>query len=98
DSYIYVGKEVKKFLNYPTEKIELIFYWDIFLQAVIIFLDEFDENLDQELLKHFELVEQNADFSTYQNDKIQLYVLKESSSILYGNPQMVSLVLPTLLC
>lgn len=98
DSYLYVGKEVKNFLNYPTDKIELIFFCDEFLQAVVIFLDEFDENLDQELLKHFELVEENDDLSTYQNEEIQLYVLKESSSILYGNPEVASLVFSTLVC
>lgn len=35
DSYIYLGKEFNSFLNYPTDKTELIFKWDI-LEAVII--------------------------------------------------------------
>src|SRR5690606_11814516 len=98
DSYIYIGKEVKNFLNYPTDKIELIFYCDEFLQAVVIFLDKFDENLNLELLKYFELVEETDNFGTYQNEEIQLYIFKESRSILYGNPEVASLVYPTLLC
>ncbi|SMC81220.1 hypothetical protein [Moheibacter sediminis] len=98
DSYIYVGKEVKKFLNHSTDKIELIFYCDEFLQAVVIFLDEIDPNLKQELLKYFELVEETDNLSTYQNEEIQLYTLKESRAIVYGNPDVISLVLSTLLC
>lgn len=98
DSYIYVGKEVKNFLNYPTDKIELIFFCDEYLQAVVIFLDKFNGKLNQELLKYFELVEENDDFSTFQNEEIQLYILKGSRAMLYGTPEVASLVYPTLLC
>lgn len=98
DSYICVGKNIKNFLNYPTDKIELIFYCDEFLQAVVIFLDELDISLKQDLLKYFELVEENDDFSTYQNEEIQLYLFKESRAIAYGNPEVASLIYPTLLC
>jgi len=95
DSYIYVGKKVKNFLNYPTEKLELIFHWDI-LQAVII--KQIDFNPKQKLLKYFEVIEENEKFSIYQNEEIQLYIIKASNNILYGKPDVISSILPTLLC
>src|SRR5690625_4542079 len=74
DSYIYVGKDLKNFLNYPTDKIELIFHWEI-LVAIIISIEYNEADLHLELLK---------------------YLLLENK-VIYGKPDVVSMLLSTLL-
>ena len=42
-SYLWVGNEVKKFLNFTPHRTELIFYWDI-LEVVILEFDKKSEH------------------------------------------------------
>lgn len=42
-SYLWVGSEIKKFLNFAPHRTELIFYWDI-LEVVILEFDKKSEH------------------------------------------------------
>lgn len=42
-SYLWVGSEIKKFLNFTPHRTELIFYWDI-LEVVILEFDKKSEH------------------------------------------------------
>lgn len=95
DSYIYVGKDLKNFLNYPTDKIELIFHWEI-LVAIIISLEYSETDLHIELLKSFTLLEKKEKYTFYTNDEISLITLE--NMIIYGIPDEVSILYTTLLC
>ncbi len=95
DSYIYVGKEVKNFLNYPTDKIELIFYWEI-LVAIIISVEYSESDLHLDLLKYLNLVEKKGNYTFYKNDEISLITVE--NMVIYGRPDEVSILYTTLLC
>ena|SRR5690606_308755 len=95
DSYIYVGKEVKNFLNYPTEKIELIFHWEI-LVAIIISVEYNEADLHLDLLKYLTLVEQKENHTFYINDEISLITI--DNMVIYGKPDEVSILFTTILC
>ena len=94
DSYIFVGKEVKNFLNYPTEKIELVFHWEI-LVAIIISVEYSETDLHLDLLKYFTLVEKKENQTLYTKDEISLIILE--NKVIYGKPDVVSMLLSTLL-
>ncbi len=94
DSYLYLG-EVKKFLNYISDRTELIFYWDrleaVFLTFLNMNMNDFEE-IKIKLKTHFELVS----LEEYPNHTIIQYDLRELSVyliwkypnttyILYGN-------------
>ncbi|MBB6332985.1 hypothetical protein HNP24_003988 [Chryseobacterium sediminis] len=49
-SYIWVGSEIKKFLNFIPHRTELIFYWDI-LEVVILEFDKKSEHYYKRLNK-----------------------------------------------
>lgn len=94
DSYIYVGKDLKNFLNNPTDKIELIFCWEI-LVAIIISLEYSETDLHLDLLKYFTLVEKKGNYNLYTNDEISLITLE--NRVMYGRPDVIS-ILSILLC
>lgn len=95
DSYIFVGKEVKNFLNYPTEKIELVFHWEI-LVAIIISVEYSETDLHLDLLKYFTLVEKKENQTLYTKDEISLIILE--NKVIYGKPDVTFMLLSTLLC
>lgn len=95
DSYIYVGKEVKNFLNNPTDKIELIFHWEI-LVAMIISVEYNEADLHFNLLKYFTLVEKKGNYNFYTNDEISLITVE--NNVIYGKPDVTFMLLSTLLC
>lgn len=94
DSYIYVGKDLKNFLNYYTDKIELIFCWEI-LVAIIISLEYSETDLHLDLLKYFTLVGKKGNYNLYTNDEISLITLE--NRVMYGRPDVIS-ILSILLC
>lgn len=95
DSYIFVGKGIKKFLNNSTDKLELVFYWDV-LALVIISLNCKVTGLHFDLLQHFNLVEKNEKYISYTNEDIILIALDDF--VVYGRPDEVSIILSILLC
>ena len=95
DSYIYVEKEVKNFLNNPTDKIELIFHWEI-LVAIIISVEYNETDLNLGLLKYLILVVKKEKYTFYTNNEISLITIE--NRIMYGRPDVVSMLLSTLLC
>lgn len=95
DSYIFVGKKVKNFLNYPTDKIELIFHWEI-LVAIIISVEYNETDLNLGLLKYLILVVKKEKYTFYTNNEISLITIE--NRIMYGRPDVVSMLLSTLLC
>jgi len=95
DSYIYVGKEVKNFLNYPTDKIELIFHWEI-LVAIIMSVEYNEADLHLELFKYLTLVEKKGNHTFYTNNEISLITVE--NMVIYGRPDVVSMLLSILLC
>ena len=95
DSYIYVEKEVKNFLNNPTDKIELIFHWEI-LVAIIMSVEYNEADLHLELLKYLTLVEKKGNHTFYTNNEISLITIE--SMVIYGKPDVVSMLLSILLC
>lgn len=94
DSYIYVGKDLKNFLNYPTDKIELIFHWEI-LVAIIISLEYNEADLHFNLLKYLNFVEQKENYTFYTKNEINLITIE--NRVIYGKPDVVSMLLSTLL-
>lgn len=95
DSYIFVGKELKNFLNNPTKKIELIFSWDI-MTVVIISLDSKETGVHLHLSKYFNLVEKNENYISCTNNEISIIAL--DGLVVYGKPTEVSIILSILLC
>lgn len=95
DSYIYVGKDLKNFLNYPTDKIELIFHWEI-LVAIIISVEYCEADLHLDLLKYLIILGKNKNYTFYINDEISLITVE--NMVIYGKPDVVSMLLSTLLC
>ncbi len=95
DCYIFVGKELKKFLNYSTDKFELLFYWDVLI-VVIISLDCKATGLHFDILEHFNLLEKNEKYISYTNEDIILIALDDM--VVYGKPTEVSIILSILLC
>lgn len=95
DSYIFVGKEVKNFLNYPTDKTELIFHWEI-LVAIIISVEYCEADLHLDLLKYLIILGKNKNYTFYINDEISLITVE--NMVIYGKPDVVSMLLSTLLC
>lgn len=93
DSYIYVGKDLKNFLNNPTDKIELIFHWEI-LVAIIISVEYCEADLHLDLLKYL-LLEKKENYTFYINDEISLITLE--NRVMYGRPDVIS-ILSILLC
>lgn len=94
DSYIYVGKDLKNFLNNPTDKIELIFHWEI-LVAIIISLEYNEADLHFNLLKYLNFVEQKENYTFYTKNEINLITIE--NRVIYGKPDVVSMLLSTLL-
>src|SRR5690606_3613250 len=86
DNYIYVGKEIKNFLNYPTDKIELIFHWEI-LVAIIISLEYNEADLHFNLLKYLNFVEQKENYTFYTKNEINLITIE--NRVIYGRPDVV---------
>lgn len=95
DSYIYVGKDLKNFLNYPTDKIELIFHWEI-LVAIIISLEHNEADLHLDLLKYLILLEKKENYTFYTKNEINLITIE--NMVIYGKPDVVSILYTTLLC
>ncbi|WP_124641909.1 hypothetical protein [Amniculibacterium aquaticum] len=94
DSYMYLG-EVKKFLNYHSDKTELIFYWDR-LEAVILTFFHIEMKTIEEIkniLKykyHYLINELHANYVVceYHAVKLQVFlILKKPNTLLiiYGN-------------
>jgi len=95
DSYIYIGKDLKNFLNNPTDKIELIFQWEL-LVAIIISIEYNEADLHLELLKYLTLVEKKGNYTFYTNNEVSLITIE--NMVIYGKPDEVSILYTTLLC
>lgn len=95
DSYIYVGKDLKNFLNNPTDKIELIFHWEI-LVAIIISVEYCEADLHLDLLKYLIILGKKKNYTFYINDEISLITV--DNNVIYGRPDVISMLLSTLLC
>ncbi len=94
DSYLYIG-EVKNFLNFFSDKTELIFHWDR-LEAVILtffnmemkIIEEIKDNLKYKY--HFPIYEIHEKYEVYEYyaGELQLFlILKKPNALLfiYGN-------------
>lgn len=106
DSYIYIGNKFNKFLNYSTDKTELIFSLDT-LEAVLIalknsnsYFNELSEIINLNLNCFSETLENNevkiCRFVTKTNE---VWVIKINSNlyILISNPNYSSAIISSLL-
>lgn len=106
DSYIYIGKKVNKFLNYSTDKTELIFSLDT-LEAVLItfknsnsYFNELSEIISLKLNCFSDTLENNevkiCRFVTKTNE---VWVIKNSSNlyVLISNPNYSNAIINSLL-
>jgi hypothetical protein len=106
DSYIYIGKKFNKFLNYSTDKTELIFSLDK-LEAVLItlkksnsYFNELSEIINLKLNCFSEVLENNevkiCRFVTKTNE---VWVIKNNSNlyVLISNPNYSSAIISSLL-
>ncbi len=85
DSYLYVGEKFTYFLNYPTDRIELLFNADV-LEMVIITVKN---------INHSEFIEKVSNsLPKYLHNKIEYkYKYSNPYTILhYGKPDTISLL------
>ena len=100
DSYLYLG-DLKKFLNYSTDKSELIFYWD-YLEIVVLTFLNINPNTFQNQIKELKFLPeiltqyQEQKVVKYTRNKEELYLILlslEKIILLYGNPMKRSEIL-----
>ncbi|WP_430614447.1 hypothetical protein [Flavobacterium sp. JP2137] len=106
DSYLYIGEEVYCICNYPADKMELIFHWDV-LQAVIVsfknelpFLSQLNQGeLKTNLLEVQTELETNESYfvGTIGNNTISLFRLVKITYLIYGDSILLAKLRRTLL-
>lgn len=106
DSYFYVG-EVKKFLNYVSDKTELIFHWDRLEVVILTFLNiEMNtlENFKNDLKYkyHFPIYEVQSNYEIYEyyKENLKLYLIWKKHKtliVLYGNSASLEEIYPNVL-
>lgn len=97
DSYIYIGKEFNKFLNYSTDKTELLFSLDV-LEAVILRFTYRNIKFYYELLKTISKstvrkVNYHNNYTAYlvSNNLLHIFYNKSDSTIIliYGKIRFI---------
>ena len=107
DSYIYIGKEFNKFLNYSKYKTELIFNLDI-LEAVLVTFE--NSNSDYNELSEIVNLKLNCFSETLENNEVKIcrfvtnlnevWILKTTSNLylLVSNTKYSQDIINSLLC
>lgn len=97
DSYIYTGKKFNKFLNYSTDKTELLFRLDV-LESVMLRFDDRNIKFYYELLKAINKstrskVNYNNNYTAYlvSNNLIHIFYNESNSTIIliYGKIRFI---------
>ena len=106
DSYIYVGKRFNNILNYPTDKTEFIFSFDILEVIIISFKKEHSDFYELTRLVGIQLIcipkiieYKHVKFCKFITDNNEILILQKDSNLylIISNPKYSDEVLLSLL-